>query len=78
MLDSIGVLETAPELVAEPSLGFDCAPKYNIGSGLMLDPKTNTLSVDTADAVEKDNTKPVTSAAVFVEIGNIEALLAAL
>lgn len=51
---------------------------YQIGSGLTLDPNTNTLSVDTADAVEQDNTKPITSAAVFVEVGNIEALLAAL
>lgn len=49
---------------------------YNIGSGLKLDAKTNTLSVDTADAVEKDNTKPVTSAAVYTEVGNINALLA--
>lgn len=51
---------------------------YQIGSGLTLDLNTNTLSVDTADAVEEDNTKPITSAAVFVEVGNIEALLAAL
>ena len=36
------------------------------------------LMVDTANAVEQDNTRPVTSAAVYVEIGNIEALLAAL
>ena len=49
---------------------------YNIGTGLKLDTETNTLSVDTADAVEKDNTKPVTSAAVFAEVGNINALLA--
>ena len=49
---------------------------YNIGSGLKLDAETNTLSVDTADAVEKDNTKPVTSAAVYTEVGNINALLA--
>lgn len=49
---------------------------YNIGSGLKLDAKTNTLSVDTAVAVEKDNTKPVTSAAVYTEVGNINALLA--
>ena len=34
--------------------------------------------MDTADKVERDNTKPVTSAAVHTEIGNIEALLAAL
>lgn len=49
---------------------------YNIGPGLKLDAETNTLSVDTAEIVEKDNTKPVTSAAVFTEVGNINALLA--
>jgi len=36
------------------------------------------LTVDTADAVQHDNTKPITSAAVYTEIGNIEALLAAI
>ena len=49
---------------------------YNIGSGLKLDAATNTLSVDTAEIVEKDNTKPVTSAAVYTEVGNINVLLA--
>lgn len=49
---------------------------YIIGDGLKLDAATNTLSVDTAAAVEKDNTKPVTSAAVYTEVGNINALLA--
>ena len=49
---------------------------YTIGEGLKLDEATNTLSVDTAAAVEKDNTKPVTSAAVYTEVGNINALLA--
>lgn len=48
---------------------------YTIGDGLKLDAATNTLSVDTAAAVEKDNTKPVTSAAVYTEVGNINALL---
>lgn len=51
---------------------------YVIGDGLKLDPATNTLSVDSADKVEEDNTKPVTSAAVYTEVGNINALLAAL
>ena len=54
----------------------DTGGGYNIGSGLKLDAATNTLSVDTAEAVEKDNTKPVTSAAVYTEVGNINALLA--
>lgn len=49
---------------------------YRIGAGLKLDVKTNTLSVDTADAVEAGNTKPITSAAVYTEVGNINALLA--
>lgn len=51
---------------------------YQIGAGLKVDSKTNTLSVDTADAVEQDNTKPITSAAVYTEIGNIEVMLAAI
>lgn len=46
---------------------------YQIGSGLKVE--GGILSVDTADQVEEDNTRPVTSAAVFMEIGNIEALL---
>ena len=49
---------------------------YTIGDGLKLDAATNTLSVDTAATVEKDNTKPVTSAAVYTEVGNINSLLA--
>lgn len=49
---------------------------YRIGEGLKVN--SGVLSVDTADVVEQDNTKPVTSAAVHVEIGNIEVLLAAL
>lgn len=52
--------------------------KYQIGSGLILDTKTNTLAVDTADAVEQDNVKPITSAAVYTVVGNINALLATL
>ena len=34
------------------------------------------LTVDTASNVEKDNTKPITSAAVYTEVGNINVLLA--
>lgn len=47
---------------------------YKIGDGLKLE--GNKLSVDTATEVEQDNTKPVTSAAVYAQIGNIAALLA--
>lgn len=48
---------------------------YNIGSGLKLDKQSNTLSVDTANNVEQDNTRPITSAAVYTTVGNIEVLL---
>ena len=48
---------------------------YTIGHGLKVDAETNILSVDTADKMEQDNTLPITSAAVYVEVGNINALL---
>ena len=53
------------------------AGSLSIGDGLKW-AAGGKLTVDTADKVEQDNTKPVTSAAVYTEIGNIEALLAAL
>lgn len=46
---------------------------YVIGDGLKLEGVV--LSVDTATSVEEDNTKPITSAAVFQTVGNIEILL---
>lgn len=46
------------------------------GNGLTYNTATNTLSVDAADDAIKDNTKPITSAAVYNTIGNINALLA--
>lgn len=50
---------------------------YTIGNGLKLvaDGASKTLEVDSADAVEKDNSLPITSAAVYTAVGNIEALL---
>lgn len=48
-----------------------------VGDSLKID-ENGALSVDTAAAVEQDNTRPVTSAAVHMELGNIEVLLAAL
>ncbi len=49
-------------------------PFDSIGENLKV--VNGVLSVDTAPNVEKDNTKPITSAAVFVEVGNINTLLA--
>ena len=45
-----------------------------VGENMKID-DNGVLSVDTADAAEKDNTRPITSAAVHTEIGNIEILL---
>lgn len=54
--------------------GGGSSTNWIIGDGLIL--TDNVLSVDTADVMEKDNTKPITSSAVFVEVGNINTLLA--
>lgn len=42
---------------------------------LNFDPETKVLSVNRAEAVEADNTLPITSAAVHTTVGNIEILL---
>jgi len=68
VLDHGPVDGTAP---APPASGGG----YVIGSGLILDPETNTLSVDTTDQVEEANTLPITSSAVYATVGNIDALL---
>lgn len=45
-----------------------------VGNNLSIT-KEGVLSVDTASDVIEDNTKPITSGAVYTEIGNIEVLL---
>ncbi len=49
------------------------------GDGLKVTdtPEGLVLSVDTVDRVE-DNTRPITAAAVYTQVGNIEALLASI
>ncbi len=37
--------------------------------------ENGVLSVNTADVVEEDNTLPITSAAVAIQVGNIELIL---
>lgn len=46
----------------------------DLGAGLKVE--DGKLAVDTMDKIEQNNTKPVTSAAVHTEIGNINVLLA--
>lgn len=56
------------------ALGGGGAGGYAIGDGLKVE--NGKLSVDTATAAEQDNTKPITSGAVYTAVGNINALLA--
>lgn len=49
-------------------------PFDTIGAGLKV--VGRALEVDTTNAVEQDNAKPITAAAVYAEVGNINALLA--
>lgn len=61
----------------ESALGYKPVSKNDlplIGETLKLE--DGVLNVNTAEAVEEDNTRPVTSAAVYMQLGNIEALLA--
>ena len=51
-------------------------PFERIGSNLTV--VGGTLSVDTTDEAEEDNTKPITSAGVYTLAGNIEVLLGAI
>ena len=46
-----------------------------IGENLSITAE-GVVSVQTANDAEQDNTRPITSAAVYTEIGNINALLA--
>ncbi len=52
----------------------DDGTKFTVDKTLTL--ADGILSVNTAEEVEKDNTLPVTSAAVHTTVGNINALLA--
>lgn len=48
-----------------------------VGDNLLIT-EEGRLSVDTASSAQGDNTRPITSAAVYTEIGNINVLLAAI
>lgn len=46
-----------------------------VGDDLLITAE-GRLSIDKANSVSEDNTKPITAAAVYTEVGNINALLA--
>ena len=62
------------EAIARSKATTENLGRIKVGSNLKID-EHGVLSVDTTDQVEQDNTKPVTSAAVYVQLGNVEALL---
>lgn len=70
---NLGKLPTSPL----PTASADVLGGIKVGENLKIDEK-GVLSVDTADKATRDNTKPITSGAVYTEVGNIEALLKAL
>ena len=68
LLANSGAVTTVP-MMTEHVAGI-----AKVGDNLRID-AAGRLSVDTTDTVAGDNTKPITSAAVNVVVGNIEALL---
>lgn len=60
-----------------PTASAETLGGVKIGENLKID-ENGALSVDTASEMAEDNTKPITSGAVYTEVGNIEALLKAL
>ena len=73
VLDKFAETDGKPTYDGE-ALGGGGAGGYAIGDGLKVE--NGKLSVDTATAAEQDNTKPITSGAVYTAVGNINALLA--
>lgn len=70
----------AKSLIDEHIHDLPIASKSKLGAVMIGDSLdisgTGKLSVLTASDAESDNTLPITSAAVYTEIGNINALLA--
>lgn len=68
--ESIARLKQVEEMIDAMPQGGAIKPGKNLYIA-----EDGTLNVDTADAVEQDNTRPITSAAVHTTVGNIEILL---
>ena len=67
--------DEAIEKAVKEYLAENPVKMFETDETLTLDPDTNILTVNRAHEVEEDNTLPITSAAVFVEVGNINTLL---
>lgn len=62
----------------ENAAGLTAYELTELQLGETLSMTNGILNVNTANAAEQDNTLPITSAAVHMEIGNIAILLEAL
>ena len=61
-------------LAASLNVSVQASGDFSLGHALMWD-KQGRLAVHVADEAEADNTLPITAAAVYTELGNIEILL---
>lgn len=61
-------------LAASLNVSVQASGDFSLGHALMWD-KQGRLAVKVADEAEADNTLPITAAAVYAELGNIEVLL---
>lgn len=61
-------------LAASLNVSVQASGGFSLGHALMWD-KQGRLAVQVADEAEADNTLPITAAAVYTELGNIEVLL---
>lgn len=69
----VETVEALKEWVEERIAEIEGTGGYSVGHGLKV--VDGALCVDAAQEAEKDNTLPITSAAVYVQVGNIETLL---
>ena len=67
-----------PVMQADGSLAWGKVETAKIETDETLILKDGVLCVNTTNTAEQDNTKPITSAGVYTQVGNIEVLLAAL
>lgn len=79
--DRVKVSSVDGTYIVEYAVGKQAVPVEPDGNSFAIDNYTlieqdGVVKVNTATEVEKDNTRPITSAAVFAEVGNINALLA--
>ena len=61
-------------LAAGLNVSVQASGGFSLGHALIWD-KQGRLAVQVADKAEADNTLPITAAAVYTELGNIEVLL---